>query len=53
MAAQTITVLTDEQKCLLKNYDPALAEVKLADKLDEILTVLNQHAAEIDAKADA
>lgn len=50
MAAQTITALTDEQKRLLKDYDPALNEAGLADKIEEILTVLNQHAAEIDTK---
>ena len=53
MAAQTIEKLTDEQKRLLNNYDPALVEAGLATKLDEILTVLNQHAAEIDLKVNA
>lgn len=53
MAAQTISSLTDAQKKLIDDYDPAMKQAALSDILQDIIDTLNQHATEIDGKADA
>lgn len=52
MAATTHTDLTDAQKKLLDDYDPAMSKASLSGIIQDIIDTLNAHADEIDAKAD-